>query len=417
MIEALLGKFFRAGELVIAIPGGRSYRLGVAGQKPRVVIALRDRTTLYRLIFNPELAWGEAYMDGRLTIEEGSLHDLLTLLAINLRDSTESRLEKFGNFFRPLIQRLQQFNTALRARANVARHYDLPDQLFELFLDSNRQYSCAYFTDTAATLEAAQLAKMRHIMAKLRIESGMRVLDIGSGWGGLALYLARETGARVTGLTLSAEQHAYAEADAAKTGLSDTVKFFVRDYRDEAGDYDRVVSIGMFEHVGVGHYRAFFEKLKALLRPSGVALVHSIGRMDGPGTTNAWFRKYIFPGGYAPALSEVLPIVESTGLWLTDLEILRMHYARTATCWRDRFNARRAEAERLFGERFCRMWDFFLSSGDPEFRYLSTMVFQMQLSREIDAVPFTRDYIVDRERQAAQMSRRAKDRGSARLRS
>jgi cyclopropane-fatty-acyl-phospholipid synthase len=249
------------------------------------------------------------------------------------------------------------------------------------------------------TLEAAQIAKKRHIAAKLLLRPGMKVLDIGSGWGGLAFTLAETAGVDVTGLTLSREQLAVCNERARALGLADRVRFHLRDYRAETGTYDRVVSVGMFEHVGINHYRIFFDTLYRLLTPDGVALLHSIGRLNGPGRTNSWIRKYIFPGGYAPALSEVLPIVEHSGLLSTDIELLRMHYAMTIDHWTARFQANRAEIAQLYDERFCRMWEFYLAGAEMDFRYLNAAVFQLQLAKRIDAVPLTRDYITEWEAQ------------------
>ncbi len=271
----------------------------------------------------------------------------------------------------------------------------LPDRLYDLFLDSDRQYSCAYFQNPNEGLETAQLNKQRHLAAKLLFEPGQRILDIGSGWGGLALYLARAGARQVTGLTLSQEQLKIADRRTAEAGLDDKVHFHLRDYREETGTYDRIVSVGMFEHVGVNHYPEFFAKVKELLSEDGICVLHSIGRMAGPSTTCSWIRKYIFPGGYAPALSEVLPVVEQSGLWVADIEILRLHYAETLRAWRHRFQANRPRIARLLDERFCRMWEFYLAASEAAFRHGDHMVFQMQLAKRRDAVPLTRDYITE----------------------
>jgi cyclopropane-fatty-acyl-phospholipid synthase len=299
---------------------------------------------------------------------------------------------------RYLTRHLKQFNLRASARTNVAHHYDLDGRLYSLFLDADKQYSCAYFNTPDTSLDDAQLAKKRHIAAKLVIKRGQRALDIGSGWGGLGLCLARECGADVTGLTLSAEQHRGATRRAAAAGLSDRVRFHLRDYRAGAGSYDRIVSVGMFEHVGINHYGEFFAKMKSLLAPQGVALLHSIGRKDGPGSTNPWIRKYIFPGGYVPALSEVVPIAERLGLWITDIEILRLHYAETLRAWRTRFEGNRERIRTIYDERFCRMWEMYLVGSEVAFRRQDLMVFQMQLAKAADAVPLTRDYMFDWER-------------------
>jgi cyclopropane-fatty-acyl-phospholipid synthase len=311
----------------------------------------------------------------------------------------EGLIARLLNGSTTLSRRIHQHNPVLRAWQNAAHHYDLSDQLYEFFLDRDRQYSCAYFQDRSDDLDTAQLNKKRHIAAKLLIRPGQKVLDIGSGWGGLALYLARECGADVTGLTLSVEQHKVATRRAAVAGLSDRVRFYLRDYREEFETYDRIVSVGMFEHVGIHHYGAFFAKLKSLLAPDGIALLHSIGRKDGPGSTNPWIRKYIFPGGYVPALSEVLPIVERSKLWITDIEILRLHYAQTLRAWRSRFERNRDRVRAIYDERFCRMWEMYLVSSEVAFRRSDLIVFQMQLTKAIDAVPLTRDYMLDWERE------------------
>ncbi|MGA8381258.1 MAG: cyclopropane-fatty-acyl-phospholipid synthase family protein, partial [Stellaceae bacterium] len=333
------------------------------------------------------------YVDGTLTIEEGDLYDLIDLLELNLEALPEGALSRVLNGSSTFLRRVHQYNPLFRARQNAAHHYDLSDQLYELFLDQDRQYSCAYFRGGHDDLETAQLDKKRHIAAKLMIEPGQKVLDIGSGWGGLALYLARECGAEVTGLTLSVEQHQVSMRRAAAAGLSERIRFHLRDYREEDGQYDRIVSVGMFEHVGINHYRTFFAKVKSLLTPDGVALLHSIGRMDGPGSTHPWVRKYIFPGGYAPALSEVVPVVERLRLWITDIEILRLHYAHTLRLWRRRFEQNRDRLRTIYDERFCRMWEMYLAGSEVAFRRAGHLVFQMQLAKSIDAVPLTRDYM------------------------
>jgi cyclopropane-fatty-acyl-phospholipid synthase len=300
-----------------------------------------------------------------------------------------------GWLARPFVQ----FNPIRRARRNVAHHYDLSDELYALFLDSDRQYSCAYFMEPTDGLEQAQENKKRHIAAKLLLEPGMKVLDIGCGWGGMALFLAERCGVEVLGVTLSEHQLAVARGRAAAKGLSGRARFELMDYRQLAGSFDRIVSVGMFEHVGVPQYRAFFDKVASLLPPDGVALLHSIGCMWGPHAIDPWIDKYIFPGGYIPALSEVMPAVEKSGLNATDIELLYPHYADTIKAWRENFAANRARAAALYDERFCRMWEFYLSGSEMAFRRLNHMVFQMQLARDPLAVPRTRDYIQTTERE------------------
>jgi cyclopropane-fatty-acyl-phospholipid synthase len=295
---------------------------------------------------------------------------------------------------------LEQYNPIGKAQKNVAHHYDLRGELYDFFLDSDRQYSCAYFRTGNESLEIAQADKKLHIASKLLLKPGQRVLDIGSGWGGMGLYLARSFDVDVTGVTLSREQHGMSNRRAAEAGIADRVRFKLIDYREEPGRYDRIVSVGMFEHVGSAHYFEYFTKVKELLADDGVMLLHSIGRMEPPGGTNTWLRKYIFPGGYTPALSEVLAAIEKAGLWVTDIEVLRLHYAETLRLWRERFLANREQIKNLAGydDRFCRMWEFYLAGCEVAFRYMNQMVFQIQITRRQDAVPLTRDYMASGER-------------------
>jgi cyclopropane-fatty-acyl-phospholipid synthase len=341
---------------------------------------------------------GEAYMDGRLTIEFGSLRDFLQIVTSNLAALDAHPAQGLRTQLSAFARLRARPNHKQRARANVAHHYDLSGALYDLFLDADRQYSCAYFPTGTETLEEAQAAKKRHLAAKLLLRPGHRVLDIGSGWGGLALELASEAGARVKGVTLSREQLDAARARAEAAGLSDQVQFDLLDYRDVVGRFDRIVSVGMFEHVGPRHYDEFFCAVAGALDRKGVAVVHSIGRRSPPGGDDPWISKYIFPGGYVPALSEVMAAVERSGLWATDIEILRLHYADTLKHWYERFQRRRQQAGALYDERFCRMWEYYLAACEMMFRNGDLMVFQIQLAHEPDAVPLTRDHIVDRER-------------------
>jgi cyclopropane-fatty-acyl-phospholipid synthase len=406
LLARLFERLITIGRFTLIDAAGRSYVFeGASG--PRATIRLKDPALHRKLALRPRLYLPEAYMDGTLVIEEGSLYDFLDLLASNLEALPAGFLVRFYNGFTTLLRRLHQVNPRARARRNAAHHYDLSDRLYELFLDEDRQYSCAYFVAPEDDLDAAQRAKKRHLAAKLLLRPGQRVLDIGCGWGGLALTLAREYGVEVTGLTLSTEQLKVATRRAAAAGLSDRVRFFLRDYREESGRYERIVSVGMFEHVGVNHYGPFFATVKSLLTRDGVALLHSIGRMSGPGDTNPWLRKYIFPGGYSPALSEVVRAVERVRLWVTDIEVLRLHYAETLKAWHRRFEEHRDELKALYDERFCRMWEMFLLSSEITFRRHDHMVFQMQLAKAVDTVPLTRDYMAEAERAAAVASEAA----------
>jgi cyclopropane-fatty-acyl-phospholipid synthase len=397
LLTSVLARVIRIGRLTVIDAAGRRHVFeGAPG--PAACVRLRDPALHWKLLANARLRVPEAYMDGRLTIEDGTLYDFVDVLVANdaaLDGSLPMRLMAAGGRF---LRRLHQYNPVRRARRNAAHHYDLSDQLYELFLDRDRQYSCAYFRSPGDDLDTAQRNKRRHIAAKLLLQPGQRVLDIGSGWGGLALYLATECSVDVTGLTLSQEQLEVANRRAAAAGLADRVRFHLRDYREESGRYDRIVSVGMFEHVGVNQYPVFFGKMQELLTPDGVALLHAIGRMDGPGTTNPWLRKYIFPGGYSPALSEVVPQAERARLWITDIEILRLHYAETLRAWRGRFQQNRDRIRALYDERFCRMWEMYLVGSELAFRRGGHLVFQMQLAKAVDTVPLTRDYMVDWER-------------------
>ena len=394
LLASFLRSTIKTGRLVLIDAAGERHEIGDTGP-PAVTIRVHDPRTERRLILDTQLAVGEAYMDGTLTIEQGRLHDLIIIGIINFAPMVQHPLQRPLHALRRLWVELLERNTIGRSRHNVAHHYDLTGALYELFLDADRQYSCAYFHDPRDALETAQAAKKALIARKLCLAPGQRVLDIGSGWGGLALHLARAGASQVTGITLSREQHAAATERARAAGLGDRVTFQLIDYRQMAGTFDRIVSVGMFEHVGARHYPEFFAKLRGLLAPDGVALLHSIGRAEGPGVTNAWIRKYIFPGGYSPALSEVLPAVERNKLWVTDIEILRLHYAETLRRWQERFRQNRERIAALYDERFCRMWEFYLAGSEVAFSHSDHMVFQMQLARDPTAVPLTRDYLVE----------------------
>lgn len=408
LLRSLLRRIICQGTLIVVAPDGRAHTFGKGG--PCVVIRITDWAVVRRLSLDPDLAVGEAYMDGTLVVENGGICDLLDLCCANLGWGRGHWLRRSQAFARRLGRGLSQRNPVSVAQANVAHHYDLSDLLYELFLDADRQYSCAYWISPDDTLERAQEQKKRHLSAKLLLRPGQRVLDIGSGWGGLALYLAQTADVDVTGVTLSTQQHGYSNQRADNADLADRVRFLLKDYRYENGRYDRIVSVGMFEHVGVGHYREYFEKVRDLLSDDGVALIHTIGCADGPGAANPWIRKYIFPGGYTPALSEVVPAIERAGLYITDIEILRLHYAETLRAWRQRFMANRDRIAALYDERFCRMWEFYLAGCEAGFRHSGLVVFQIQLSKRVDTVPLTRDYIVDWERsRAAAMPLREED--------
>ena len=396
VLQIVLRSFIRHGTLRVTTARGAPLEFGDGTGEP-IAVRFTSAAAERAVILDPELAVGEAYMDGSLVIEHGSIADFLLLALSQDHSGKPLPWARTQWLLRYLWRRLAQSNPPKRSRANVAHHYDLDRRLYSLFLDADRQYSCAYFEHPEQSLDDAQLAKKRHVAAKLLVNPGARVLDIGSGWGGMGLYLAETCGAHVTGVTLSDEQHALSRARAEEKGLGQRAEFRLQDYRDVTERFDRIVSVGMFEHVGVGYYDVFFRKCAELLVDDGAMLVHSIGRSEGPGITNPWIAKYIFPGGYIPALSEVLPAIERAGLLVTDIEILRLHYAETLKHWRARFLAHREDLEKIYDERFIRMWEFYLAASEMSFREQNMMVFQLQLTKRQGVVPITRDYIAREE--------------------
>jgi len=392
IFDTFLRHLIRDGDLKVTFADGHVRRYG-NGTGLAAAITLHDATLPRRIVLSPDMAVGEGYMDGRLTIEDDDVYGFLSLAIRNIAAHGQPWYRRPLEALRWLKRGLDQFNPAARARSNAAHHYDLSGELYDLFLDADRNYSCAYFRDPGMTLDAAQEAKKQHIAKKLLIEPGMKVLDIGCGWGGMGLTLARDYGAEVTGVTLSEEQHAMANARAGKAGLSDKARFHLMDYRDVEGQFDRIVSIGMFEHVGVPQYDTFFDTVERLLKPDGIALIHTIGRSRPPGATSPWILKYIFPGGYCPAMSEAAAAVERHALVTTDVEVWRLHYAQTLRKWRERFEANLDRVRALYGDRFYRMWRYYLVASELTFRLDNQVVFQFQMSPKQDAVPLTRDYL------------------------
>jgi len=387
MLQALLDRTFQTRSIRVRLPDGRELTAGPG--EPELTAVLSDMKTAIAIAANPDLALGEAFMDGTFRIEGGSIYDFLQLTTSQL--ALRPRSPKL-TWMQRIRRGAEQANDRLHARSNVHHHYDLTVDFYRLFLDDDLQYSCAFFETPHASLEEAQVAKKRRLIDKLLLEPGHTALDIGAGWGGLGLSMV-ERGARVTGVTLSTEQHRTANERAAALGVTDRADFRLQDYRDLNQTFDRIISVGMFEHVGVPNYQEYFDTVARLLDEDGVAVIHSIGRNSPPNRTQPWVRKYIFPGGYIPALSEVLPAIERAGLWVTDMEVLRLHYAETLRHWRERFLARRGEALAMYDERFCRMWEFYLACSEVAFRELGHMVFQLQLTKKQTAAPLSRDYL------------------------
>jgi len=411
ILRHVLKSLVRVGSLEVETADGVVSTYG-DGTGPNVGVKVLDRAAERALLIDPSLALGELYMDGRVVVTRGDLYDLVALGAHNLMLQGGPRWLQWIEKLRVATRSLRQRNDRGRARQHIAHHYDLNVRLYDLFLDIDRQYSCAYFEHPDATLEQAQLAKKRHIAAKMLVDEGHNVLDIGCGFGGMALYLAQMAGARATGVTLSKEQHQVATKRAIDSGLADRVQFALKDYRDVEEQFDRIVSVGMFEHVGAPGYDEYFRNVRRLLKDDGVMILHAIGRSEPPGATNPWIEKYIFPGGYIPSLSEVMASIERVGLFVTDTEILRLHYADTLKAWRERFMARRDEAREMYDERFCRMWEFYLAGSESSFRVNGHMVFQIQLAKSQTVVPRTRDYVYERE---AKLRRREGQKPALRL--
>jgi cyclopropane-fatty-acyl-phospholipid synthase len=399
LFDALLRRLIRKGALIVVDASGKRHIYGnQTGIEAPVTIRFTDRATPRRAALNPALELGEAYMDGRLLIEGDDILSFLDLVGLNTHwdDDDAARLRLWRPWRRN--SRWESWNWRSRARRNVAHHYGLSSQLYALFLDEDLQYSCGYFPAPDLGLEEAQAAKKAHIAAKLDLRPGQRVLDIGCGWGGLALYLHEIADVDVVGITLSHEQLSLARERAAAAGVADRVSFELLDYRSVRGTFDRIVSVGMFEHVGPPNYRTFFDRCRALLAPDGVMLLHTIGRADGPAPTDRWLSRYIFPGGYVPALSQIAPAIEDARLWITDVEVLRLHYAYTLSLWYQRVVSSREAIVALYDDRFFRMWQFYLAGAIMAFRHDTHLNFQIQLSRRREALPLTRDYISEAER-------------------
>lgn len=398
LLDNLVSSFIVKGQLKIIDESGITKEYGSGHDGPTVTIRLNDKSLKRKLFFNPELAVAEAYMDGSLTLEDGvGIYDLLYLFSINRKPLGGNSTHRYLRSKLRALKLRHQFNEVDEAKKNARSHYDLSTDLYRLFLDPGLNYSCAYFQSPDKDLESAQFAKLDHAISKLQLGRDTTVLEIGSGWGAFAIRMA-QAGARVVSLNVSNEQLEVARESAREAGVADRIEFLMKDYREYDGQFDRVVSVGMMEHVGVKHYNAFFGKVRDLLKPDGYAFIHSIGRMTPPGTTGPFIRKYIFPGAYSPALSEVFASTEQVGLWVADMEVLRLHYHYTIKHWRKNFQKNRAKARELYDEKFCRMWEFYLCAVELDFQHGASMVFQLLLSPTRDAVPLTRDYMFDAER-------------------
>jgi len=408
LLDKLLRRHLKRGELVIIDHTGREYRYGDAAPGSECVkVRLVDRGVALQIARHPRVGAGEAYMDGRLVVEEGDIRDLILLIRANAPFEEKGKRKRKGPLTpRGMVRkalnrsaaRIDQINWKTRSRRNAAHTYNLTRRLYELFLDEDRQYTCAYYRDPGNSLERAQLDKKAHIAAKLHLKPGMRLLDIGCGWGGLALYLHRHYDIDVLGVALAADQIEFCRERAAEAGVSDRVKFEMMDYRDVVGPFDRVVNIGLIEHLGTPHYPGFFAKMYDLLAPDGVMFSHCCGRMGRPGLTDKWTRKYIFPGGYIPALSEIVSEAERNRLIVSDVEALRYHYAFTLEEWYRRTNAARDEIVALYDERFFRMWQYYLAGAEAAFRHGGMVNWQVQYLKRRDAIPITRDAMFEEEK-------------------
>lgn len=395
LLHRMLDHIVKVGTLHLTLPDGTRHSYGRGA--PELTLRLKDADLPRRFILNPTLAAGEAYMDGTMEIGGDDLRGFFAFFVPNVNAAGAPWFQQPLGWTRHALRRLRQFAPVGKAQANVAHHYDLSRALYDLFLDADRQYSCAYWAEGVTTLEAAQAAKKHHIARKLMIRPGMEVLDIGCGWGGMGLTLARDYGARVVGVTLSKEQHAVAVARVREAGLEGQVDFRLMDYREVTGTFDRIVSVGMFEHVGVPHYNEYFGFVRDHLAEDGLALIHTIGHVGPANESDPWITKYIFPGGYTPALSEMQKAVDGAVLVTTDVEVLRLHYARTLTAWYEQFMAHEAEARTLYDERFVRMWRYYLLSMEASFTVGRMLVYQLQIGKRLDAAPATRDYLYRHE--------------------
>ena len=392
-LARFLTKLFKEGGLVLIDANSKKYVIGNPKKENPLTLKLLDKSLHYKLLFYPDLYFGEAYSNGSLTIENGTLTEFLNMALQNIGRKETNFFSEFLNKIRGSYRYLTNFNFIKKSKMNIARHYDISDDLYDLFLDSKRQYSCAYFKNENDSLETAQNNKINHIIKKLNLKPNQKVLDIGSGWGSLAIEIAKKSQCQVLGITLSESQFEYSKKKAKQMNMGNQVEFRLCDYREVKEKFDRIVSVGMFEHVGRKFYRTFFNKIQAILKDDGIALLHTIGSVNPPRQPQPWITRYIFPGGYTRSLSQVTVPVEKSGLILTDLEILRMHYSHTLRHWKERFIKNKDKAIKMFDEKFFRMWEFYLTSCETAFRWGDQVVFQLQLTKELHIAPSTRDYI------------------------
>ena len=388
-----LSKTIKNDGFVLIDANLKKYIIGKPKKENPVILKLLDKKLHYKLLFYPDLYFGEAYTDGTLTIENGSLSDFLDIIFLNIRRSEINQCSKFVNKLRGAYRFLTNFNYKKKSKSNVAHHYDISEKLYDLFLDEKRQYSCAYFKSKNDTLEEAQNNKIDHIIKKLNLKPNQKVLDIGSGWGSLAIDIAKKSKCQVLGITLSENQLKYSQEKAKEINVDNQVQFKMMDYRDVKEKFDRIVSVGMFEHVGRKYYKTFFKQIKKILKPDGLALLHTIGSVEKPRTPHPWITKYIFPGGYTPSFSELAIPIEKSNLIISDVEVLRMHYAHTLRNWKNRFTKNKDKVLKMFDEKFFRMWEFYLVSCEKAFEWGDQVVYQFQLTKDMHVAPNTRDYI------------------------
>ena len=392
MLFNVLNKLSFKGTLEVIDHKNKTHKYGQSD--PLVTIRLKSKSVERKLFFNPGLHIGEAYMNNELTIEQGSIEDFVNIIT-NCYDDfiSNNKFYKLYEYLSTILMPFQQVNQIVKSKKNVSHHYDIDENLYKLFLDKDMQYSCAYFHNPNISLDQAQKDKKEHIINKLQINQDMKVLDIGCGWGGMAIEIAKSTGAKVKGITLSENQFKTASARAQKEGLSDKVTFALQDYRNEKDSYDRIVSVGMFEHVGVKYFKTYLKKTNEILKDSGVFLLHTIGQRGIPTATSPWIRKYIFPGGYIPSLSEIMNETQKLNINVTDIEILRLHYAHTLSHWYKNVIENKDKIIRMFDERFFRMWEFYLLASKYSFVNMGNVVFQIQIAKNINNLPLTRNYI------------------------